>query len=69
MIPQRDSAASKLSGSKSSDEASASTNSMFDSPAACARSRPYASISAEMSVATTRPSAPATRAAVEAGSP
>ena len=58
MIPQRESAASKLAGGKSSDAASDSMNSMFSSPAAAARSRPNASISAEMSVATTLPSGP-----------
>jgi hypothetical protein len=44
-------------------------NSTLPKPAAAARSRPKASISAEMSVATTRPSGPAFRAAVSAGSP
>ena len=69
MIPQRESAASKLSSGNSRDDASASMNSMFSSPAAAARSRPKASISAEMSVATTLPSAPARSAALSAGSP
>jgi hypothetical protein len=40
MIPQRDSAASKLSTGNCRDAASDSTNSMFPSPAASARSRP-----------------------------
>ena len=44
-------------------------NSTLSSPAAAARSRPKASISAEMSLATTLPSGPATCAAVSAGSP
>ena len=69
MIPKRESAASKLSGSKSSDAASDSTNSMFSMPAAAARSRPNPIISAEMSVATTCPSGAARRAAVSDGSP
>ena len=69
MIPQRETAASKLAGGKSRLEASDSMNSTLPRPAAAARSRPNASISAEMSVATTRPSGPALRAAVSAGSP
>jgi hypothetical protein len=40
MIPQRESAASKLSGGNSSEAASDSTNSMLSSPAVAARSRP-----------------------------
>ena len=69
MIPQRESAASKLSSGNPRDAASDSTNSMFSSPAAAARSRPNAIISAEMSEATTAPSLPALLAAVSEGSP
>ena len=69
MIPQRETAASKLACGKSRLAASDCMNSTLPKPAAAARSRPNASISAEMSVATTRPSGPAVRAAVSAGSP
>ena len=69
MIPQRETAASKLACAKSRLEASDCRNSTLDRPAAAARSRTNASISAEMSVATMRPSGPALRAAVSAGSP
>ena len=69
MIPQRETAASKLACGQSRLAASDSMNSTLPRPAAAARSRPNASISAEMSVATTRPSGPALRAAVSAGSP
>jgi hypothetical protein len=58
MIPQRETAASKLSGGNSSELASDSTNAMFSMPALPARSRPKASISREMSVATTSPPGP-----------
>ena len=69
MIPQRETAASKLACGKSRLEAADCTNSTLSRAAAAARSRPNASISAEMSVATTRPSGPTLRAAVSAGSP
>ena len=69
MIPQRESAASKLPSENSREAASDSTNSTFASPAAPARSRPKAIISAEISVATTLPSGPAATAAVNVGSP
>jgi hypothetical protein len=67
MIPQRDRAASKLLGGKSSEAASDSTNRTFWSFAAAARSRPYSSIPAEMSVATTSPCAPTVLAAMSEG--
>ena len=69
MMPQRERAASKLPSGKSRSAAGDSMNSRFATPAAAARSRPNAIISAEMSVATTCPSGPALRAAVSAGSP
>ena len=69
MIPQRETAASKVPAGKSSALAPDSTNSMFSMPWAAARSRPKASISAEMSVAVTDPSGAAARAAVREGSP
>ena len=69
MIPQRETAASKLSAGKSSEFASDCMNSMFSTPFAAARGRPKLSISAEMSVAMTLPSGPTLRAAVSAGSP
>ena len=69
MIPQRETAASKLAAGRSSFDASHSMNSRFARPAADARSRAWASIAGEMSVATTLPSGPTLRAAVSAGSP
>ena len=69
MIPQRETAASKLSAGKSSEFASDCMNSMFSTPLAAARCLPNSSISAEMSVATTLPSGPTLRAAVSDGSP
>jgi hypothetical protein len=45
----------------------ASTNSTFRSPCSTARNRAIAGMAGEMSVGTTRPSAPTLRAAVRAG--
>src|SRR6266545_6464020 len=67
--PWRPSTASKLASSNTSSSASHSRTSRSSSPSAAARSRPTASISAEMSVQTTRPPGATARAAVRPGSP